>query len=368
MKTFLVTGPTGSIGKEVINELLSREENIRIKVLELRNNKTKKILGKYKNKIEIVWGSITDQETVDNAVKDVDFVIHLAAVIPPLADENQKLTDKVNVGGAENLTSALKDYAPNAFIIFTSSIAVYGDRLKDYWIKVGDPLISSKWDYYAQTKIIAEDIIKKSKLDYTIFRLTGVMGSPKIDPLLFHMPLDTRFEIATTRDVAFALVEATNHQIELNKNIYNLAGGKQSRVVYKDFLKENFSIYGLNFNDVPSSAFAKRNFHCGYYSDTDILNNILHFQRDDLKSYYDITRASTNKIKVFFTKVLSKIIVKLLVSKSEPFNAFKDGDELLIKRFYFSEKEDKKIISDTILKGKELLANIAKNYLKKNKK
>ena len=85
--------------------------------------------------------------------------------------------------------------------MFSSSISVYGDRLNNYQIKVGDKLKNSDGDYYALVKIQTEDMIKKSNTNHTIFRLTAIMDKPQIDPLMFHMPLDTKLEIATARDI-----------------------------------------------------------------------------------------------------------------------------------------------------------------------
>ena len=333
MKTVLLTGATGSIGLETLKELVKHLDKFKVRVLELKNGRSKRFLRKYKNKIDIVWGSVTDSRIVRKAASGVDYVIHLAAIIPPLADKKPELARMVNVGGTKNIIEVLKN-KKNAFLIYSSSISVYGDRVKNFMISVRDKLKPSMDDYYAKTKIEAEDIIKSSGIDYTIFRFTGVMATPKVDPLLFHMPLDTKFELSTTRDTAYALVSALDHKKQLSHKTFNLAGGPQCRVVYRDFLKKSLNIYGLDFNKIPGMAFATHNFHCGYLKDSNKLNKILHFQRDTLSDYYEILKSKSGKVKVFLSKIFKNIIIKNLVRLSDPLKALKTGDRHNLKRFY----------------------------------
>jgi len=38
----------------------------------------------------VVWGDIADRRAVESAVHEVEAVIHLTAMIPPMADQNPK--------------------------------------------------------------------------------------------------------------------------------------------------------------------------------------------------------------------------------------------------------------------------------------
>ena len=60
--------------------------------------------------------------------------------------------------------------------MYSSSIAVYGDRLSSPNICVTDQLPEHEEDVYAQSKLDTEPIIMASKLEWTIFRLTAIMG------------------------------------------------------------------------------------------------------------------------------------------------------------------------------------------------
>ena len=90
--------------------------------------------------------------------------------------------------------------------MYSSSISVYGDRITNPHITTSDPINISFGDHYAKTKSKAESAIQNSALDWTIFRLTAIMGlnNHKISPLMFHMPLNTSIEICTPMDTARA--------------------------------------------------------------------------------------------------------------------------------------------------------------------
>ncbi len=311
----LLTGGAGSVGYYTLLELL--KQNHEVTLLDLKNKRTTKKLKKFKNKINIIWGDVRNYELMESLIRGKDAVIHLAAIIPPLSDTSHELTKEVNFGGTKNIVDAISKVNKNCFLLFSSSISIYGDRLKNYNIKVTDPLIKEGKDYYASMKKEAEKYIVESNINYSIFRLTAIMDKPKPNPLMFHMPLETKLEISTGKDTGIALVNSLNHIKELNKKIFNLGGGFKSRTIYKDFLKESFKRMGLNYKYLNEDYFAKSDFHCGYYIDGDKLNDIINFQNDTLEDYYNYLEKNVNLIQKTITKLLSKQIVKKINNSSE---------------------------------------------------
>lgn len=311
----LLTGGSGTVGHHALAQLLHAKHTVT--VLELKTKHNQKILKPYYNDITVVWGSITDKKIVDSVVEEMDVIIHLGGLIPPYADTNKAETKKVNYQGTKNIVSSILRRNPNCFLLFASSISVYGDRLENYSIKVGDELRINKNDYYAFIKEKTEKMIMASGIDYSIFRLTAIMDIPALNPLMFHMPLDTKLEIASAKDTARAFVKAVKYKDVLNKKTYNLGGGPRCRTTYSDFLENCFKIYGLNYNLLKKHYFASGNFHCGYYEDGDILNNILHFRIDTLTTYYKYLSESVNPYKRMITKILSPMILFNLNRQSD---------------------------------------------------
>lgn len=318
-KSVLLTGASGTVGFEVLKQLVETDK-YSITVFDKKTKAAVKKLQKYSDKVELIYGDITVAKDVEKIAINKDVVIHLAAIIPPLADDNPQLAARVNTGGTKLLIKAFEQYSPEAFFIYSSSISVYGDRLKSPFIKVGDALIPSKGDEYAKTKIAAEDLLKKSNLDYTIFRLAAIMGGHKMSKLMFHQPLDTSLEIATPRDTARAFVKAIPKQKQLSKKVFNLGGGENCRTTYKDFLARSFAIYGLGSFNLPPKAFAEKNFHCGFYTDGDELDDLLNFRKDSLADYFAAEKANFSAIKKFGASLFRKPIKWYLLKQSEPYS------------------------------------------------
>lgn len=335
----LLTGPCGSVGIQALQSLLKFYPEHEIVLFEKESELNKKTLEPFKNRVTIYYGDLRDLSSLEEATRAIDVVIHLAAIIPPLADHETQLAQEVNVGGTKNLLDQLKKNSPNSFFIYTSSVSVYGDRLLNDGIKIGDELKPSVGDYYAETKIEAERLVKESVLDYSIFRLTGVMGprpgdeAGKIEPLMFHMPLDTKYEFVTTRDCGVAFAKAIHHREALNNNTYNLSGGDACRVVFRDFLKHSFEISGLDLDRFPKYSFAEKNFHCAYYEDANVLNDILDFQRDTLETYYKWVDPKPKPWQRLIVKLFQKQVIKKIVAKSDVLRAVKENNEELIDRF-----------------------------------
>jgi len=335
MKKILLTGPTGSVGFETLKKLINSDINYKIKILELKTKKNIKKLKPYSKQVEIIWGNICKSEITDKAISDVDAVIHTAAIIPPKADEYPDLAYKVNFEGTENLVDSILTHNPDIFLVYTSSISVYGDRVKNPEISIFDNLKPSTGDYYAVTKIRAEEYIKHKLRNFTIFRLSAVMDiKMKLDPLFFHMPLNTALEIVTSGDVASALVKSLEKKELLNERIFNLGGGKNCRISYKDFLDQNFKALGLQKLTFPEYAFAEKNFHCGYYKDSQQLNNILDFQKETLNDYLNNVKKRTNFIKKLLIQILRPLILKNLLRRSDPYNAYINNNIELIKHYF----------------------------------
>lgn len=336
MKRILLTGASGTVGKEVLRQLCESSDSFEITVFDKKTKYSKSLFSKYANRINVVFGDISSGDDIEKVCSNIDTVIHLAAIIPPLADKNPALAKAVNVTGTKNLIDCIEEKSPGAFFLYSSSISVYGDRNKNPWIRTTDPLTPSDRDEYAKTKIKAESLIRNSGLKWSIFRLTAIMGvrNHKPSQLMFHMPLGSCMEIATPEDTGRAFINALKHQDKLRGNIYNLSGGEKCRISYRDFLSRSFDIFGLGKLNFKENSFAGRNFHCGYYEDGDILNDIIGFRKETIDDYFISLERNVSPFRKIPAIVFRRIIKKNLQKKSEPLAAVETNNETEIKHFF----------------------------------
>ena len=117
----LITGATGLLGGHMIKELQQRGEGIRALVLSVENADRLRAQG-----VEVVRGDITEASTLGAAVKDVELVFHLAAMMGvwrPLSDYRL-----VNVTGSENLYKAAQKAGVRRYVQWLHAQAQGGAR------------------------------------------------------------------------------------------------------------------------------------------------------------------------------------------------------------------------------------------------
>lgn len=336
LKKILLTGASGTVGFEVLKQLITRKNKYEITIFDVKTYKNIKKFASYKGAVNIVYGDITKESDVLSVCHNQDVVIHLAAIIPPLADDKPAFSHQVNAVGTQILIRLLELHSPNTFFVYSSSISVYGDRLINPMIYVSDSLNPSEGDEYAKTKILAENSIKNCNLDWTIFRLTAIMGGHKISKLMFHQPLKTSLEIATPADTARAFVKAIDQQAQLSKKIFNLGGGENCRIRYDDFLSRSFEIFGLGKLNFLPKSFADKNFHCGYYADGDLLNDLLAFRTDTLEDYFENQQNKVSGLTKALISVFKIPIKKYLQKQSEPLAAYVDNDLKMMEHYFIT--------------------------------
>lgn len=200
--------------------------------------------------------------------------------------------------------------------MLASSIAAYGDRVRDYWIKAGDPLSPSPGDEYGRTKVEAEALLRDSGLPFVVLRLAAIMWRKKLDPdpLLFSMPLGTKLEICHTEDTGRAFAQAARREEALGRTL-NVGGGPSCRTDYRSFLDRMFGMIGLGgVSRFPERAFARAGFHCGWYSDSDEAEEILRFRHKGLEDYYAEVKEETRAIKFFAAMVAPLVRARMLAA------------------------------------------------------
>ncbi|MBN1783218.1 SDR family oxidoreductase [bacterium] len=125
MSLYLVTGGAGFIGSNLVDELVKREE--RVRVLDNFSTGRQVNLDPFMDKIELVEGDIRSAHIVREAMQGVDYVLHHAALPSvPRSVRDPLTTNEVNVTGTLNLLDAARDAHVKRFV-FASSSSIYGN-------------------------------------------------------------------------------------------------------------------------------------------------------------------------------------------------------------------------------------------------
>ena len=108
-KTILITGGTGSFGQTCSKFLLENYKLKKLIIFSRDENKQYLMDQKFKkyDSIRFFIGDVRDPERVNIAMRDVDYVIHAAALKHvPIAEYNPIECIKTNIYGAENIINA----------------------------------------------------------------------------------------------------------------------------------------------------------------------------------------------------------------------------------------------------------------------
>ncbi len=122
----LITGGTGSFGKTVLNRFLksniesitvfSRDE-MKQEDLRIRTNNTK---------LKFILGDVRDYDSIDNALKDIDYVFHAAALKQvPSCDFFPIEATRTNIVGTDNVIRASIKNKVKKLILLSTDKAVY---------------------------------------------------------------------------------------------------------------------------------------------------------------------------------------------------------------------------------------------------
>ena len=124
----LITGGLGHIGAKLIREYSQRSDIELIRILD--NISTQRYCSLFnlpEKKYEFVEGDINDIETLRKAMKEIDLVIHLAAITDaPSTINNPEVTHKVNYEGTWNVINAAMHANVKKFM-YSSTTSVYGE-------------------------------------------------------------------------------------------------------------------------------------------------------------------------------------------------------------------------------------------------
>jgi dihydroflavonol-4-reductase len=299
----LVTGATGFLGTELIQQLTA--QNFKIRALK-RSTSTIPNLLKGNLLVDWVEADINDLEDLADAFEDVTQVYHCAAFVSFDPKDKAKLL-KINIEGTSNVVNLCLNH--NARLVHVSSIAALGDAKKGAQITEKD-----FWEYNANVHSYA---ISKYEGEMEVWRgiaegLDAVIVNPAViigknagyngsgaifklvkDGLKFYT--DGATGIVDVEDVAKAMILLMNSEISAER--YTLSA---SNLHYKDFFAQIANGFGLKAPSIAAKPWmlgiawraaklasiftrkapsltkdaAKSSFNLSYYSNEKIKNTI----------------------------------------------------------------------------------------------
>ncbi|TVL99722.1 MAG: NAD-dependent dehydratase [Candidatus Brocadia sp. WS118] len=215
-KKILVTGADGFIGSHLVEALL--KEGVKVKAFCYYNSFNSwgwlDSLPKEKlEKAEVFTGDIRDPNGVRTAMKDVDMVFHLAALIAiPFSYHSPDVYIDTNVKGTLNVIQAARDLGTKRILV-TSTSEVYGTA---QYIPIDEKHPRQPQSPYSASKIaadcIAESFYRSFDLPITIVRPFNTYGprqsSRAVIPTLITQLLNGKTEIqlgdlSPTRDFVY---------------------------------------------------------------------------------------------------------------------------------------------------------------------
>jgi len=179
-KKVLVTGADGFIGSHLVEELIKKGENVKAFVYYNSFNNwgwldtfSKELL----DEIEVFAGDIRDPNGVREAMKDVDEVFHLAALIAiPFSYHSPDSYVDTNIKGTLNILQAARNLGTKRVLI-TSTSEVYGTA---QYVPIDEKHPFHGQSPYSATKIgadrLAESFYRSFDMPITIVRPFNTYG------------------------------------------------------------------------------------------------------------------------------------------------------------------------------------------------
>ena len=179
-KKILVTGADGFIGSHLVETLVNQGYSVKAFVLYNSFNSwgwLDTLPRETLSKIEIFTGNITDPNGVRTAVKGVDVIFHLAALIAiPYSYYSPDSYVDTNIKGTLNILQAAKEFGIEKTLV-TSTSEVYGTAL---YVPIDEKHPKQGQSPYSATKIsadfLSESFYRSFNLPVTIVRPFNTFG------------------------------------------------------------------------------------------------------------------------------------------------------------------------------------------------
>lgn len=218
-KNILITGGTGSFGKQFVRTILKRYRPKKIIIYSRDELKQYEMAQEFNDKcMRYFIGDVRDLPRLQKAMKGVDYVVHAAALKHvPIAEYNPMECIKTNVMGGQNVVDAAISNGVKKIIALSTDKAASPANLYGASKLVSDKLF-----------VAANNLIGEEDIQFSVVRYGNVLGSrgsvvPYFQKLIAEgvteLPITeadmTRFWITLQEGVDFVL-----------KNFQRMQGGE----------------------------------------------------------------------------------------------------------------------------------------------
>ena len=166
----LVTGGAGFVGSVLVPLLLDNGYQVRVLDSLIFNNGESLIRCFINNNFEFIKGDIRDSGLVKQCLKDVDVIIHLAAIVGyPACKKDPRVAKEVNLDGTKIINDLRRK---DQLMIYSSTSSNYGHQKDSV---CNEETVLNPLSLYGETKTEAEKLLKNSG-NYIIYRFATGFG------------------------------------------------------------------------------------------------------------------------------------------------------------------------------------------------
>ena len=197
---FLITGGTGSFGKEAINFLLKKKSNIKKIIIfsrdEFKQSELAKVYEKDKKLLRFFLGDVRDKARLMIAMDQVDIVIHAAALKQvPAIEYNPFEAIRTNIIGAQNVIEAAAYSGVKKVIALSSDKATAPVNLYGATKLVSDKIF-----------VAANSMLSSKRTKFSVVRYGNVFGSRgSVVPLFLEQKKSKVFTVTDVNMTRFNL-------------------------------------------------------------------------------------------------------------------------------------------------------------------
>lgn len=172
IRTILITGGTGSLGKALTSYILKNHPEIERLVIYSRDEQKQFVMAQeyphnHYPQIRFFIGDVRDKSRLKRAMHGIDAVIHAAAMKHVhLAEYNPDECIKTNIGGAENVVEACLETQVKSVVALSTDKACAPINLYGATKLTSDKLF-----------VAANNIRGKNPIKFSVVRYGNVMGS-----------------------------------------------------------------------------------------------------------------------------------------------------------------------------------------------